>query len=160
MKVKAFVGLRPSFSAHVRWCEHGAPVWSGEAGVFGLLRHVWSGEAGMFGLLRHVWGGGAGMFGLLRRVWSGEAAMFGLLRHVRSCGAAMLGLLRHVRSCGAAMFGLLFFFLALTAASVHAQQIGQNTSSTNAGTYTLTAKSQLVVETVVVKDKEIGRAHV
>jgi VWFA-related protein len=52
------------------------------------------------------------------------------------------------------MFGLLFFFLALTVASVHAQQIGQNMSSTNAGTYTLTAKSQLVVETVVVKDKE------
>ncbi len=23
---KAFDGLRPSFSAHVRWCEHGAPV--------------------------------------------------------------------------------------------------------------------------------------
>jgi hypothetical protein len=28
---KAVVGLRPSFSAHVRWCEHGAPVWSCEA---------------------------------------------------------------------------------------------------------------------------------
>jgi hypothetical protein len=24
---KDVVGLRPSFSAHVRWCEHGAPVW-------------------------------------------------------------------------------------------------------------------------------------
>jgi hypothetical protein len=24
--LKAFDGLRPSFSAHVRWCEHGAPV--------------------------------------------------------------------------------------------------------------------------------------
>ncbi len=23
---KAFVGLRPSYSAHVRWGEHGAPV--------------------------------------------------------------------------------------------------------------------------------------
>jgi hypothetical protein len=23
---KAFEGLRPAFSAHVRWCEHGAPV--------------------------------------------------------------------------------------------------------------------------------------
>jgi hypothetical protein len=23
---KAVVGLRPSFSAHVRWCEHGAPL--------------------------------------------------------------------------------------------------------------------------------------
>ena len=34
-----------------------------------------------------------------------------------------------------------------------AQQIGQNTSSTS-GTYTLTAKSQLVIETVVVKDKQ------
>jgi hypothetical protein len=21
------MGLRPSFSAHVRWCERGAPVW-------------------------------------------------------------------------------------------------------------------------------------
>jgi hypothetical protein len=26
IKRKAFVGLRPSFSAHVRWGEHGAPV--------------------------------------------------------------------------------------------------------------------------------------
>ena len=25
-RLKAFEGLRPSFSAHVRWCEHGAPV--------------------------------------------------------------------------------------------------------------------------------------
>src|SRR5271170_2119160 len=25
---KAVEGLRPSFSAHVRWCEHGAPVRS------------------------------------------------------------------------------------------------------------------------------------
>jgi len=25
------VGLRPSFSAHVRWCEHGAPVQICEA---------------------------------------------------------------------------------------------------------------------------------
>jgi hypothetical protein len=25
---KDFGGLRPSFSAHVRWCEHGAPVRS------------------------------------------------------------------------------------------------------------------------------------
>jgi hypothetical protein len=35
--LEAFDGLRPSFSAHVRWCEHGAPVefvWS-----FGF---VWS----------------------------------------------------------------------------------------------------------------------
>jgi VWFA-related protein len=44
--------------------------------------------------------------------------------------------------------------LTLIAVPATAQQIGQNTSSTNSGTYTLTAKSQLVVETVVVKDKE------
>jgi hypothetical protein len=25
-RLKAFEGLRPSFSAHVRWCEHGAPI--------------------------------------------------------------------------------------------------------------------------------------
>jgi VWFA-related protein len=42
--------------------------------------------------------------------------------------------------------------LALAAAGASAQQIGQNTSGS--GTYTLTAKSQLVVETVVVKDKQ------
>jgi hypothetical protein len=24
--LKSFEGLRPSFSAHVRWCEHGAPI--------------------------------------------------------------------------------------------------------------------------------------
>ncbi|MGC2404323.1 MAG: VWA domain-containing protein [Acidobacteriaceae bacterium] len=35
-----------------------------------------------------------------------------------------------------------------------AQQIGQNASPNSSGTYTLTAKSQLVVETVVVKDKQ------
>jgi VWFA-related protein len=35
-----------------------------------------------------------------------------------------------------------------------AQQIGQNSSATPSGTYTLTAKAQLVVETVVVKDKQ------
>src|SRR3984885_1488074 len=46
------------------------------------------------------------------------------------------------------------FLMGSFCASLFAQQIGQNTSSTNAGTYTLTAKSQLVVETVVVKDKE------
>jgi VWFA-related protein len=49
---------------------------------------------------------------------------------------------------------LIFLFLTLAVASLHAQQIGQNTSSSTAGTYTLTAKSQLVVETVVIKDKE------
>jgi VWFA-related protein len=48
----------------------------------------------------------------------------------------------------------LFLFLSLISAPLHAQQIGQNTSSSTAGTYTLTAKSQLVVETVVAKDKE------
>jgi hypothetical protein len=25
-RVKALDGLRPAFSAHVRWCEHGAPI--------------------------------------------------------------------------------------------------------------------------------------
>jgi hypothetical protein len=25
-KDRPLIGLRPSFSAHVRWCEHGAPV--------------------------------------------------------------------------------------------------------------------------------------
>jgi len=47
---------------------------------------------------------------------------------------------------------ILLLVLALAAAQATAQQIGQNTS--NSGTYTLTAKSQLVVETVVVKDKQ------
>ena len=28
LETKTVVGLRPSFSAHVRWCEHGAPVRS------------------------------------------------------------------------------------------------------------------------------------
>jgi VWFA-related protein len=35
-----------------------------------------------------------------------------------------------------------------------AQQIGQNTSANASGTYTFTAKAQLVVEAVVVKDKQ------
>jgi VWFA-related protein len=42
----------------------------------------------------------------------------------------------------------------LIAASATAQQIGQNTSSTASGTYTLSVKSQLIVETVVAKDKQ------
>jgi hypothetical protein len=45
------------------------------------------------------------------------------------------------------------FFLSI-AAHATAQQIGQNASATPSGTYTLTAKAQLVVETVVVKDKQ------
>jgi VWFA-related protein len=47
---------------------------------------------------------------------------------------------------------ILLLLLVLATAGVSAQQIGQNTSGS--GTYTLTAKSQLVVETVVVKDKQ------
>jgi VWFA-related protein len=49
---------------------------------------------------------------------------------------------------------VLFGSLLLAAVHATAQQIGQNTSSTPSGTYTLTAKAQLVVETVVVKDKQ------
>ena len=49
---------------------------------------------------------------------------------------------------------ILFILLALIAAQASAQQIGQNSSANASGTYTLTAKSQLVVETVVVKDKQ------
>jgi VWFA-related protein len=44
--------------------------------------------------------------------------------------------------------------LLITGMHATAQQIGQNTSPTPSGTYTLTAKAQLVVETVVVKDKQ------
>src|SRR5271154_1612510 len=49
---------------------------------------------------------------------------------------------------------ILLLVLSVIAAQATAQQVGQNTSSTPSGTYTLTAKSQLVVETVVVKDKQ------
>ena len=49
---------------------------------------------------------------------------------------------------------ILFVLLTLIAAQASAQQIGQNTSANASGTYTLTAKAQLVVETVVVKDKQ------
>ena len=49
---------------------------------------------------------------------------------------------------------ILLLLLILIAAQATAQQIGQNASSAPAGTYTLTAKAQLVVETVVVKDKQ------
>jgi VWFA-related protein len=49
---------------------------------------------------------------------------------------------------------MLLVLLTLIGAHATAQQIGQNTSANASGTYTLTAKSQLVVETVVVKDKE------
>ena len=49
---------------------------------------------------------------------------------------------------------ILLVLLTLIAAQASAQQIGQNTSANASGTYTLTAKAQLVVETVVVKDKQ------
>jgi VWFA-related protein len=49
---------------------------------------------------------------------------------------------------------IVLLLLTLAAAQTMAQQIGQNTSSTSTGVYTLTAKSQLVVETVVVTDKQ------
>jgi VWFA-related protein len=48
----------------------------------------------------------------------------------------------------------LFAFIPLIAAAVLAQQIGQNVTTNGSGTYTITAKSQLVVETVTVKDKD------
>ena len=32
-RVKALDGLRPAFSAHVRWCEHGAPIECAAAGT-------------------------------------------------------------------------------------------------------------------------------
>jgi VWFA-related protein len=48
---------------------------------------------------------------------------------------------------------ILVLLLAFAAVCGFAQQIGQNTSGAQ-GTYTLTVKSQLVIETVVVKDKQ------
>ena len=63
--------------------------------------------------------------------------------------------------CGAAAEGVPFFcdedsvlLLTLIVVQATAQQIGQNSSASSSGTFTLTAKSQLVVETVVVKDKQ------
>jgi VWFA-related protein len=44
--------------------------------------------------------------------------------------------------------------IALCAASARAQQIGGNKPAGDSGTYTVSVKSQLVVETVVVKDKQ------
>jgi VWFA-related protein len=49
---------------------------------------------------------------------------------------------------------LLSTFLLLALAYASAQQTGQNKSPSEPGTFTLTVKSQLVVETVVVKDKQ------
>jgi len=49
---------------------------------------------------------------------------------------------------------ILLVLLTLIAARAAGQQIGQNTSANASGTYTLTAKAQLVVETVVAKDKQ------
>ena len=49
---------------------------------------------------------------------------------------------------------LLSIFLLLALASASAQQTGQNKSPSEPGRFTLTVKSQLVVETVVVKDKQ------
>ncbi|MGI4830633.1 MAG: hypothetical protein ACRYFU_20925, partial [Janthinobacterium lividum] len=44
--------------------------------------------------------------------------------------------------------------LVLLAVHAHGQQIGGNTTPGKNDTYTLQVKSQLVVETVVVKDKQ------
>jgi len=49
---------------------------------------------------------------------------------------------------------LFAWFVLAACASGRAQQIGQNKQSGAAQTYTLSVKSQLVVETVVVKDKQ------
>jgi VWFA-related protein len=49
---------------------------------------------------------------------------------------------------------ILLLVLTLIATQATAQQIGQNAPANASGTYTLTAKAQLVVETVVVKDKQ------
>jgi len=49
---------------------------------------------------------------------------------------------------------LLSTFLLLALAYASAQQTGQNKSPSEPGRFTLTVKSQLVVETVVVKDKQ------
>jgi VWFA-related protein len=46
-----------------------------------------------------------------------------------------------------------FAFVLTTFAAANAQQIGQNKNADGGQTYTLSVKSQLVVETVVVKDK-------
>jgi len=49
---------------------------------------------------------------------------------------------------------LLIALLLLITLSARGQVVGQNAGPGNAGSYTLTVKSQLVVETVVVKDKQ------
>lgn len=48
----------------------------------------------------------------------------------------------------------LIFFLALSTVTAGAQQVGQNKNSDGSSTFTLSVKSQLVVEAVVVKDKQ------
>src|SRR5580704_12972744 len=53
-----------------------------------------------------------------------------------------------------AMKTLVAAFLLLAGASTLAQQTGQNKSPSESPSFTLTVKSQLVVETVVVKDKQ------
>ena len=47
----------------------------------------------------------------------------------------------------------LLLFLLLATVGVHAQQIGQNAAPDSRDTTTLTVRSQIVIETVVVKDK-------
>src|ERR1035437_8457792 len=53
-----------------------------------------------------------------------------------------------------AMRTLVATFLLLAGASTLAQQTGQTKSPSESSSFTLTVKSQLVVETVVVKDKQ------
>src|SRR5580700_10510148 len=49
---------------------------------------------------------------------------------------------------------LLAILVLLAAAHAAAQQVGQNKPAGESATYTFSVKSQLVVETVVVKDKQ------
>ncbi len=56
-------------------------------------------------------------------------------------------------NCETALAALLLFVTAAVLPAAE-QQIGQNTSSTTSAPYTLSVKSQLVVETVVAKDKQ------
>src|SRR5580700_3807618 len=58
------------------------------------------------------------------------------------------------RSSEIRMLPVIFLFLLLAAAYAPAQQTGQNKPPGESGTFTVTVKSQLVVETVVVKDKQ------
>ena len=95
---KAVVGLRPSFSAHVRWCEHGAPVRSCRTAT-GLraraaVSHISRKTSEMWGTRRC-----GGDRAQKRVVVAGPAVSFTVLTHTLKPRFYLRGVLAGLKTC-------------------------------------------------------------